>query len=122
LDTLAYDANIPAPQLVDSILNGGEIKVYWNAGSAADTSGSFVVALPFNDLLISGIFTNVYFSRNTISLVSNSDLTTYTKTGGKFSQFRYIIIPGGVAAGRKPTGTVDWNNYAQVKKYLGLKD
>lgn len=121
LDTLNYSAFIPAPQLVDSILNKGAIKVYWNAGSETDTSGSFVVALPFNDLLLSGILTNIYFSNNTISLVSNADLTTYTQNGNKYSQFRYVLIPGGTAAGRKPNG-VNWNNYAEVKKYLGLKD
>ncbi|HEX8174310.1 MAG TPA: hypothetical protein VF543_04225, partial [Pyrinomonadaceae bacterium] len=73
--------------------------------------------------LISGILTNVYFARNTISLFANSDLSTYTENGNKFYQFRYVLIPGGTAAGRKPNGsTVDWNNYAEVKRYLGLKD
>lgn len=122
LDTLNYRALIPAPQLVDSILNTGSIKVYWNAGSETDTSGSFVVALPFNDLLVSGILTNVYFSNGAISLVSNADLTTYTENGNRYSQFRYVLIPGGTAAGRNAKGTINWNNYAQVKKYLGLKD
>lgn len=122
LDTLGWFSDIPAPQLVDSILNSAEIKVYWNAGSSTDTSTSLIVALPFNDFLISGILTNVYFSSNTISLYSNADLSTYTQNGNKYSQFRYILIPGGTAAGRKPTAGVNWNNYAEVKKYLGLKD
>ena len=122
LDTLNYNAFIPAPQLVDSILNKGSIKVYWNAGSETDTSGSFVVALPFNDLLLSGILTNTYFSNKTISLVSNADLSTYTQNGNKYFQFRYVLIPGGTAAGRNPKGAINWNNYAEVKKYLGLKD
>lgn len=123
LDTLGYSATIPALQLVDSILDKGDIKVYWNAGSETDTSGSFVLALPFNDLLVSGILTNVYFSRNTISLYANADLSTYTENGNRYSQFRYILIPGGTAAGRKPNGSVvNWNNYAEVKQYLGMKD
>jgi hypothetical protein len=122
LDTLGYSAEIPAPQLVDSILNQGDVKVYWNAGSSTDTSYSLVLALPFNDLLRSGILTNVYFSRNIISLYANADLTTYTQSGNNYSQFRYILIPGGTPAGRNATGTINWNNYAEVKKYLGLKD
>lgn len=122
LDTLGYSAGISAPQLVDSILNNGAIKVYWNAGSSTDTTGSLVVALPFTDLLLSGIIINTYFSSNTISFYSNSDLTTYTQGGSNYSQFRYVLIPGGTAAGRNPKGSINWNNYAEVKKYLGLKD
>ena len=36
---------IPAPKLADSILNKGDVKVYFNAGSDS-TNGQFVLALP----------------------------------------------------------------------------
>jgi hypothetical protein len=47
--------------------------------------------------------------------------------GHNYYQFRYIIIPGGTTAlpvsvnGMK-SNTIDWNDYNQVKAYLGLKD
>jgi len=116
LDTLSYIANIPAPQLVDSIMNKGEVKVYLNLGSV-DTAT--IVALPFTTLY--GVLISPYFSIGTISLVANADASTVTDAGKKYLQYRYIIIPGGTAAGRRPNG-ISWNNYAEVKKYLGLKD
>lgn len=117
LDTLGFSAEIPAPQLVDSILNKGTMKVYLNLNSS-DTS--LVVSLPFTTR--SGILINPYFSSGLISLNSNADASTVTENGKKYLQYRYVLIPGGTAAGRKPNGGINWNNYAEVKKYLGLKD
>jgi len=116
-DTLGWNATIPAPQLVDSILSKGTIKVYLNLGSA-DTAT--VVSLPYTTF--SGILINPYFSIGEIALVSNVDGGSYTEAGKKYLQYRYVLIPGGTAAGRKPTGSINWSNYTEVKKYLGLKD
>lgn len=116
-DSTGWGAEIPAPQLVDSILNQGDVKVYLNLGSI-DTST--VVPLPFTTF--SGILINPFFSRGLISLVSNANAGTVTENGVKYLQYRYVLIPGGTAAGRMPNGGIDWNNYAEVKKYLGLKD
>lgn len=116
LDTISYSVDIPAPQLVDSIMNKGDVKVYLNLGSV-DTAT--IVALPFTTF--NGILINPYFSLGTISLIANADASTVTDAGKKYLQYRYVIIPGGTAAGRKPNG-INWNNYAEVKKYLGLKD
>jgi hypothetical protein len=33
-------------------------------------------------------------------------------------QYRYVLIPGGASVRRN----VNWNNYEEVKAYLGLKD
>lgn len=120
LDTLGYSAGIPAPQLVDSILNKGEVKVYLNLYNS-DTAT--IVALPFTTSL-RGILINPYFSNGLISLGANADASTYLdpRDGKKYLQYRYVLIPGGTAAGRNPKGTINWNNYAEVKKYLGLKD
>lgn len=120
-DTLAWSAEIPAPQLVDSILNSGTIKVYLNAGSDS-VGGQFVVPLPIYDAFVVGAIVNPYFSNQLITLVSTTNLSTVTNSGNKYYQFRYILIPGGVASGRRPNGTINWNDYQQVKKYLGLKD
>ncbi len=118
VDTLGYSADIPAAQLVDSILNKGEVKVYLNL---YNPDSAFIAALPYTTP--SGILINPYFSTGTILLNANLDASTYTdpSDGKKYLQYRYILIPGGTAAGRKPNG-INWNNYAEVKKYLGLKD
>jgi hypothetical protein len=120
-DSTGWTAEIPVPQLVDSILNNGEIKVYFNAGS--DSAGSQAIfPLPIYDAFYFGIIINPLFTPQKITLVASGDASSVTDNGNHYFQYRYILIPGGTAAGRKPNGGVNWNNYAEVKKYLGLKD
>jgi len=114
-DTTAFLATINAPKLVDSILQKGEMKVYIRSGSPTNLS---VFPLPYFD---GSDILNVSFQATKINLVSiTGDFSTHTTSGVKLNQFRYILIPGGVLAGRSMT--VDWNNYPAVKEYLGLKD
>ncbi|HZJ59019.1 MAG TPA: hypothetical protein VFD24_02040 [Chitinophagaceae bacterium] len=105
IDTVGYHANLAAPKLDTTILNRGEVKVYVNANTTADP---VVFAVPYNDGLI---FIDAVFFTGTIQLVSNVKLTGVP--------FRYILIPGGTHA---RTTKVNWNNYSEVKAYLGLKD
>jgi hypothetical protein len=121
-DTTIWAAEISAPKLVDSILNKGDIKVFWNIGSDS-TNGQFIVPLPVVDVLLFGglVTVNYYSSFQNILLLSNFDLSSFTDGGFNNFQFRYILIPGGVKAGRG-VKTIDWNDYKQVKAYLGLKD
>lgn len=107
-------AQINAPKLTNDIINKGEIKVYWNLGSAADP---LVVPIPYFD---GGTIINPLYDVGAIYLLTNAgDVGTATSGGVKFQQYRYILIPG-VVPGRM--ATVNWNNYEEVKKYLGLKD
>jgi len=121
VDTLAWLADIDAAQLDASILSTGEIKVYVNVGTADDPA---VFPLPLFDYYsLTGVFNiNLYFRLNTISLYSTEDASTFTNNGDKLWQYRYVLIPGGTAAGRKSAQAVDWNNYEAVKKYLNLKN
>lgn len=119
-DTTGWFALIPAPQLVDSIINKGEIKVYINLGSDS-LNNQLVSPLPVQDLLITGATVNPYFQIQKINLVSNGNVSTRTVRTYRYLQYRYILIPGGKAGGRYANG-VDWNNYAEVKKYLRLND
>lgn len=119
-DSSAWIAQIAAPQLVDSILNKGEVKVYLNAGKDSTTK-NLIVPLPVYDPFIVRAIVNVYLSTQKITLVATDDVGTFTLQGAKYYQYRYILIPGGKAAGRYARG-IDWNNYAEVKKYLNLKD
>lgn len=117
---------LTATDLSKEILNSGSIKVYMNMGNV-DTP--FVVQIPcvIPYAIATGdttgtnpdIYMDPYFKEGEIILSSNYNLTS----SGGFFQYRYILIPGGTPAGRKSSNnSVDWSNYAAVKKYLNLKD
>ena len=112
-DTL-WEASITAAKLDTSMLNKGEIKVYWNSYLSGTPD---VYPLPYND---GGNIILVDFTLQKIYLTSNGNWSTGidSQTKQKYFQYRYILIPGGTS-GRS---AVDWNNYAEVKKYLNLKD
>jgi hypothetical protein len=106
IDTLGYFADLDVPALDTNILNRGEIKVYVNVSN--DPTFPIVFPLPFNN---GSLFIDPVFAPNIIELSSNGDLTGLP--------FRYILIPGGTHA---RTAKINWNNYNEVKAYLGLKD
>ena len=124
---VSFDENglgiLQAPGLSNEILNSGAVKVYWNLFTKDDP---FIVSLPCSvipsilfdvDDKAPDIVINPYLSKDTIALISNYNVSS--EQG--ISQFRYILIPGGTPAARKASG-INWNNYAEVKKYLNLKD
>lgn len=116
IDTLGYFAVIEVPKLDLDMLTTGEIKVYLNGFSAADPA---VIPLPYFSVY-SGLSINPTFYLNEIDLYSNGDISTVMDNAGvKYQQYRYVLIPGGEEA-RK--AKIDWNNYEQVKQYLGLKN
>jgi hypothetical protein len=105
-DTVGFFADIDVPALDTNILNRGEIKVYVNVST--DPTFPIVFPLPFNN---GSLFIDPVFAPNIIELSSNGDLTGFP--------FRYILIPGGTHARQ---AKINWNNYNEVKAYLGLKD
>jgi hypothetical protein len=118
----AFEASITAPKIVDSIIQKGEVKVYWNINTAATPA---IVSLPYADRgLIFGAADLLVFPiihSGTIFLESNYNVGTRPSNADpnvKVWQYRYIIIPGGVTA----RSAVNWNDYKQVQQYLGLKD
>ncbi|ANE52895.1 hypothetical protein [Flavisolibacter tropicus] len=118
IDTLGFIALIDAPKLVDSIINKGIIKVYWNANTAADPT---VVALPYFEtgaMFNAPLTINTFFKVQKIFLYANFNVSSFTQQNQKVWQYRYVLIPGG-QTGRS---NINWNNYAEVKAYLGLKD
>jgi len=106
VDTLGYFADFDVPALDTNILNRGEIKVYVNVST--DPTFPIVFPVPFNN---GSLFIDPVFAPNIIELSSNGDLTGLP--------FRYILIPGGTHA---RMAKINWNNYNEVKAYLGLKD
>ncbi len=125
-DTTGWFAGIDAPKLVDSIINQGDIKVYFNAGSDS-ADNQLVFTLPITDILVTGAIINPYFQSQIINLVSTADASSDSLNGYHYFQYRYILIPGSVKTGKPVTSggtntSIDWNDYKQVKKYLNLKD
>ncbi|HET7896127.1 MAG TPA: hypothetical protein VFL47_00610, partial [Flavisolibacter sp.] len=95
----------------------GEVRVYLNAGTAASPA---VVPLPL-DYFLFGLVLSPYYQVGKINLIASDDAGTFTNTAGqKAWQYRYILIPGGTPSGR--VASINWNNYNEVKAYLGLKD
>ncbi|MEP6750768.1 MAG: hypothetical protein ABJB86_23740 [Bacteroidota bacterium] len=112
LNNGTYAATIAAAKLDSLMLLKGEIKVYINTGYAAAPD---ILAIPFWN---TSIIINDEFKLNTINLSSNIDASTGTDASGKYQQYRYVLVPGGTGA----RSAINWNNYAEVKKYLNLKD
>ena len=122
-DTVRFVAYFSAPKLVDSIISKGEIKVYFNLQTPSNPD---VVPLPYFDPIYFDppVVLNPDFVPGKITLTSNYNMGTFDENGEKRYQYRYILIPGGITAGRPATGgkTIDWNNYKEVQAYLGLED
>jgi hypothetical protein len=118
IDTVGFYATITALKLTNAILTNGEIKVYLNLQTAATPD---IVPLPYYDVY-TNININPDFSLQKIFLYSDINASTFTSSGQKLLQYRYILIPGSVPSGRLAKPAVDWNNYNEVKAYLGLTD
>jgi len=116
LDTIGYYAQIDAPGLDNAILTSGDVKVYVNLNTAAEP---VIVPLPYYDVYFN-ININPTFWLQKIDLYSNANTGTFTENGAKYQQYRYLLIPGGTAA--RMAKKINWNNYAEVKAFLQLKD
>ena len=122
-DSAGWSAQISAPKLTDSILNTGTMKVYLNYGSDSANS-ALVLALPLDGNL--GLVAEPYYETQLITIIAGSDLSSFTDNGNHYFQYRYVLIPGGTTA--LPTSvnggktSIDWNDYNQVKRFLGLKN
>jgi len=119
-DSSVWVAEIAAPRLVDSILNKGVMKVYVNAGSDSAAS-QFIVTLPTYDPFVLGAIVTPYFSPQKITLVATDDMSSFKIRNYNYLQYRYVLVPGGTSTGRL-ANPIDWNDYKQVKEYLGLRD
>jgi hypothetical protein len=117
IDTNFWVGGMVAPKITNDILNRGTVKVFLNANVPAQPA---VFPLPLTDFIgLTGVLSiNPFYTLGQINLIATDNASTFITGGVKAWQYRYVIIPGGVAA----RSAVDWNNYESVKKYLGLKD
>ncbi|WP_147243477.1 collagen-like protein [Chitinophaga flava] len=115
VDTVLYGAVISTPK-VDSILLGNAlVNVYINLGTALQPR---IVLLPYTDE--GGVIIRYVAANKAITVVSNANPGTRTTANGKVYQYRYVVVPGGIAA--RSASTFDWKNYGQVKESLHLED
>ncbi|NIG56584.1 hypothetical protein F3J22_24105 [Chitinophaga sp. Cy-1792] len=112
-DTIGYYSVINVPKLTTALLSNADVKVYINTKTP---DAPVIAPLPYVGL--TGVNLSFVAYAGAIQLYSNGDISTYTNSGKKYYQYRYVLIPGGVGARQ----SVDWNDYATVKAYLGLKD
>jgi hypothetical protein len=111
-----YFTQIQEARITDDLLSTGEVKVYINVNLAND---KVVTALPYTE----GTYTvKPFFVNGIIELQANGNFSTGTDatSGQKYFQYRYVIIPGGAHV--RSDKSINWNNYSEVKAYLGLKD
>lgn len=107
---------VEIPKLTKEILTKGAVNVYFNLDSA---DAPYIVPLPYLDPYM---FVSFQAAEGGIIILSSHDLSSGNFPGEKvIRQFRYVLVPGGVAA-RSASGGVDWKDYRSVQKYLGLKD
>ncbi|NSL90398.1 hypothetical protein [Chitinophaga solisilvae] len=115
IDTTLFAAGIPMPK-VDSIMLGHAlVNVYVNLGTALRPN---IVVLPYIDE--SGVMIRYLASSKLLTLVSNVNAGTANTTAGKRLQYRYVVVPGGVAA--RAANSIDWKKYTEVQQYLHLED
>lgn len=117
IDTIGFYAGITAQSLTSDIINGGDIHVYFNFGTADEPN---VVLLPFLDIY-SGISITPSFTINNIFLYANADASTVTDGNVAYYQYRYVLIPGGVS-GNAVVHPPDWKDYNAVKAFYHLPD
>lgn len=115
IDTIGYYATINVPKLTSALLGTADVKAYINSSDASDP---VIYALPYS--AINGLFIEFSAYTQNIQIYSNADLTTYSRNGKKYYQFRYMIVPGNAQA--RSAVSVNWSDYAAVKAYFGLKD
>jgi hypothetical protein len=124
-DSTGWFAQITANALTDSIINKGDVKVYFNLGSDS-ADNQLIFPLPIDDILLIGALIDPYYESKLIHMVATVDVSSDSLRGYHYFQYRYILIPGGINTGGRMNGginaTVNWNDYKQVKKYLGLKN
>lgn len=119
IDTIGFYATINAPKMTADILNKGEVKIYFNLNNSTDPSiWAIPYFNPYNNITINLEGLEV----GKIYLYSNLNPGTITQAGVKYQQYRYVLIPGGTPARTATGSSINWNNYSEVKAYLGLKD
>jgi hypothetical protein len=104
-----YTAEVSAPQITQDILDKGLVLSFFRNVSSLE-----VFPLPYS-FPTSSTTTQEGYASYIVGKIKLRSNITLSSVG-----FRYVIIPGGVAGGRR--AAVDYTDYEAVKKYYNLKD
>ncbi|RFS19698.1 hypothetical protein DVR12_21580 [Chitinophaga silvatica] len=110
-----YEGYISAPKLTADILTSGSVHVYMNFGTA---SNPVIAPLPY---VADSVYIGNIAAKGVIGIFANVDASSYYVGNNQtdiYFQYRYVIVPGGVAA----RSAINWKDYNEVKKALNLKD
>ncbi|HEY0273685.1 MAG TPA: hypothetical protein VGC22_10910 [Chitinophaga sp.] len=123
VDSIVDNSNVKvghlyAPGLSNEMLSNGAVQVYF-------TFGTGIFVLPYTSFAGGKPNTINYFPG-----LQKIIITRFTHDNSKsvnlstLLQYRYILIPGGVAGGRQKDvfGNLDWTDYNQVKTFFSLPD
>lgn len=111
-----HAADISAPALSQSILDGGVVQVYF-------TFGGGVYTLPYTSYAGGKLNTISYWPR-----LKHIIVTRFTADNSNsvplstILQYRYVIIPGGTALAAIKNNHVNLNDYEAVRKFFRIQD
>jgi len=106
-----YIATINAPQITDSVISKGDVRIYVNTNTSASPE---IMSLPYSTFIIP------FISKGKIELDAVDDFSTFTQSGATYLQYRYVIIQGSSQIpGRL---AVNLNDYNSVKQYYKIPD
>ena len=81
-----------------------------------------ITTLPYTNIGDAELYSFRYFPEsgnlNIQAWITDNELTVFSE----FSEFRYVIVPGGVAAGGRVTSPVDYDDFNAVKAYYNIPD
>ena len=101
-----YVGNLTAAKITQEVLDKADIRVYWSEGGR-------VLSLPYAEVVGTTTYTvHQRFYVGRVELKASYSLSP--------QQFRYVIIPGAVASGRR--AAIDLNDYAAVKQAFNIPD
>ena len=104
----SYSAEMIAPHLTQEILDHGHVEVY-------------VKLWQFDDYYIYENVNNLSSWNATWLFVGKLRFLSSSNVGGGMSKFRYVIIPGGVAASVRANG-VDFSSFEAVARTLNIPE
>ncbi|MFC5411761.1 hypothetical protein ACFPMF_20735 [Larkinella bovis] len=121
--------DIPAPKITQEILDKGLVYAYLKHSAGTVTPLPYANRYVFSDGTVSGSYlTTIIPHVGRISL--NQDWMTpgtiptnfadATSVQGGYTHLRYVVVPGGIPAGRQ--AAIDYSNYETVKATYHLPD
>jgi hypothetical protein len=119
-DTVAWTATVNAPAITKTVLDSGTVKLYVNAGTATNPA---IFPVPFTDIYaLSGVQNlNVYYTVGKINMYASEDASTFTSSGNKSWQYRYVVIPGSKnIGGRASTNSAANVDYDEITGRYGI--